>query len=157
MGAHVCSSPSDVTGRSFPLRFRAHVAMMGGSFGFELDPSHMLEEERAQIPELIALAEKINPIVVNGDMWRLVLPEHSNHPAALFISQDGSQAVLFAFQTRSTTVLNYPLLRLAGLDPAARYKLDGGETYSGATLMNGGIQYRFDADYDSKVVFLDKV
>jgi alpha-galactosidase len=140
MGAHVCSSPNDVTGRSFPLRFRAHVAMMG-----------------AQIPELIALAEKINPIIVNGDMWRLVLPEHSNFPAALFISQDGSQAVLFAFQIRSTTVLNYPLLRLAGLDPAARYKLDGGETFSGATLMNGGIQYRFGTDYDSKVVLLERV
>ncbi|KAJ4016189.1 Alpha-glucosidase 2 [Fusarium irregulare] len=157
MGAHVCSAPNDLTGRSLPMRFRAHVAMMGGSFGFELDPDHTPEEDKVQIPELIALAEKINPIIINGDMWRLVLPEHSNFPAAIFVSQDGSQAVLFAFQIRSTTVTNYPLLRLAGLDPAARYKLDGGETYSGATLMNGGIQYRFGTDYDSKVVLLEKV
>ncbi|EXK49855.1 alpha-galactosidase 2 [Fusarium oxysporum f. sp. melonis 26406] len=157
MGAHVCSAPNDVTGRSIPMSFRAHVAMMGGSFGFELNPDHTPEEDKAQIPDLIKLAEKINPIIIKGDMWRLVLPEDSNFPAAIFVSEDGSQAVLFAFQIRATTVLNYPLLRLAGLDPAARYRLDGGETYSGATLMNGGIQFRFGTDYDSKVVLLERV
>ncbi|KAF5229939.1 hypothetical protein FAUST_10103 [Fusarium austroamericanum] len=157
MGAHVCSSPNDVTGRSIPMRFRAHVAMMGGSFGFELDPDHTPEEDKKQIPELIALAERINPIIISGDMWRLVLPEKSNFPAAIFVSEDGSEAVLFAFQLMSTTVSNFPLLRLAGLDPNARYKLDGGDIYSGATLMNGGIQYRFGTDYDSKVVLLERV
>ncbi|KAF4993378.1 hypothetical protein FGRMN_6528 [Fusarium graminum] len=157
MGAHVCSATNDVTRRSIPMSFRAHVAMMGGSFGFELDPEHTPEEDKAQIPGLIKLAERINPIIINGDMWRLVLPEHSNFPAALFISEDGNEAVLFAFQIRATTVLNFPLLRLAGLDPSARYKLDGGDTFSGATLMNGGIQYRFGTDYDSKVVLLEKV
>ncbi|CAF3570278.1 unnamed protein product [Fusarium graminearum] len=157
MGAHVCSSPNDVTGRSIPMRFRAHVAMMGGSFGFELDPDHTPEEDKKQIPELIALAERINHIIISGDMWRLVLPEKSNFPAAIFVSEDGSEAVLFAFQLMSTTVSNFPLLRLAGLDPNARYKLDGGDIYSGATLMNGGIQYRFGTDYDSKVVLLERV
>ncbi|QPC74557.1 hypothetical protein HYE68_005309 [Fusarium pseudograminearum] len=157
MGAHVCSSPNDVTGRSIPMRFRAHVAMMGGSFGFELDPDHTPEEDKKQIPELIALAERINPIIISGDMSRLVLPEKSNFPAAIFVSEDGSEAVLFAFQLMSTTVSNFPLLRLAGLDPNARYKLDGGDIYSGATLMNGGIQYRFGTDYDSKVVLLERV
>ncbi|KAI6762273.1 hypothetical protein HG531_002826 [Fusarium graminearum] len=157
MGAHVCSSPNDVTGRSIPMRFRAHVAMMGGSFGFELDPDHTPEEDKKQIPELIALAERINPIIISGDMWRLVLPEKSNFPAAIFVSEDGSEAVLFAFQLMSTTVSNFPLLRLAGLDPNARYKLDGGDIHSGATLMNGGIQYRFGTDYDSKVVLLERV
>ncbi|KAL6918679.1 hypothetical protein FSST1_002705 [Fusarium sambucinum] len=157
MGAHVCSSPNDITGRSIPMSFRAHVAMMGGSFGFELDPDHTPEEDKKQIPELIALAERINPIIISGDMWRLVLPEKSNFPAAIFVSEDGSEAVLFAFQMMSTTVSNFPLLRLAGLDANARYKLDGGEIYSGATLMNGGIQYRFGTDYDSKVVLLERV
>ncbi|KPM42239.1 Alpha-galactosidase 2 [Neonectria ditissima] len=157
MGAHISAVPNDVTGRTTPLRFRAHVAMMGGSFGLELNPDVIPEEDKALIPELVALAEKVNPVVIRGDMWRLVLPETSNHPAVLFISEDGSQAVLFAFQIRSTSVLNFPLLRLQGLDPSAMYKLEGQGTYSGATLMNGGIQYRFGTDYDSKVVFLEKI
>ncbi|SPO03158.1 probable alpha-galactosidase C precursor [Cephalotrichum gorgonifer] len=159
MGAHISVSPNEITGRSTPLQFRAHVAMMGGSFGLELDPDVMPEDDRAQIPGLIALAEKINPIVIRGDMWRLNLPETSNYPSALFISEDGNQAVLFAFQIRTTNVHNYPFLRLQGLDPSAKYKLDvdGERIVSGATLMNGGIQFRFGSDYDSKVVLLEKV
>ncbi|KAJ4172226.1 Alpha-glucosidase 2 [Fusarium falciforme] len=157
MGAHVSAVPNEITERTTPIQFRAHVAMMGGSFGLELDPDAIPAEEKAQIPELIALAEKINPIIIRGDMWRLNLPETSNHPAALFISEDGSQAVLFAFQVRATTVHNYSFIRLQGLDPSAKYRLDGEGTFSGATLMNGGIQYRFKSDYESKVVLIERV
>ncbi|KAF5009980.1 hypothetical protein FDECE_3841 [Fusarium decemcellulare] len=157
MGAHICAVPNDVTGRTIPLQFRAHVAMMGGSFGLELDPDRLPETDKSQIPELITLAEKINPIIIRGDLFRLTLPESSNYPAALFVSEDGNQAVLFAFQIRATLVHNFPLLKLQGLDPSAVYKLDGEKTLSGATLMNGGIQFRFGSDYDSKVIFLEKV
>lgn len=156
MGAHVSAVPNEITGRTTPIRFRAHVAMMGGSFGLELNPDAIPAEEKAQIPELIALAEKINPIIIRGDMWRLNLLE-TNYPAALFISEDGSQAVLFAFQVRATTVHNYSFIRLQGLDPSAKYRLDGEGTFSGATLMNGGIQYRFKSDYESKVVLIERV
>jgi alpha-galactosidase len=157
MGAHISAVPNEVTGRITPIKFRAHVAMMGGSFGLELDPAKMPEKDKAEIPELIALAEKINPIVISGDMYRLVAPDVSNFPAAMFISQDGSQAVLFAFQIRINQVHNFPTLRLQGLDPTARYRLDGKDIYSGSTLMNGGIQFRFGTDYDSKVVFIEKI
>ncbi|KAH7309884.1 Melibiase-domain-containing protein [Stachybotrys elegans] len=157
MGAHLSAVPNEITGRTTPLTFRAHVAMMGGSFGLELDPRKISEEDRVQIPDLIGLAEKINPIVISGDMHRLVLPDNSNFPAALFISQDGNQAVLFAFQILRRQVHNFPTLRLEGLVPTARYKVDGENIYSGATLMNGGFQFRFARDYDSKVVFIEKV
>ncbi|KAJ6436850.1 alpha-galactosidase C precursor [Purpureocillium lavendulum] len=157
MGAHVSAVPNELTGRITPIRFRAHVAMMAGSFGLELDPDTIPDQDKDQIPGLIALAEKINPIVVQGDLWRLNLPEESNYPSALFISQDANHAVLFAFQIRATTVHNYPLIRLQGLDPAAFYSLDGKQVLSGATLMNGGIQYRFAGDYDSTVVLLERL
>ncbi|KAF7543327.1 hypothetical protein G7Z17_g10822 [Cylindrodendrum hubeiense] len=157
MGAHVSAVPNDITERTTSIQFRAHVAMMGGSFGLELNPDKIPDEDRKQLPALIALAEKINPIVIRGDMWRLNLPGESNFPAALFISDSGSEAVLFAFQVRETTVHSYPLIRLQGLDPAAFYKLDDDKTYSGATLMNGGIQFPFKGDYDSKVVLLQRL
>lgn len=157
MGAHISAVPNEVTGRITPIKFRAHVAMMGGSFGLELDPAKMPEKDKAEIPELIALAEKINPVIISGDMYRLVAPDVSNFPAAMFISHDSSQAVLFAFQIRINQVHNFPTLRLQGLDPTARYRLDGKDVYSGSTLMNGGIQFRFGTDYDSKVVFIEKI
>ena len=157
MGAHVGAVPSHVTRRTQSLQFRAHVALMGGSFGFELDPDKLPEEERAQIPELVALAEKINPIIIKGDLWRLRLPEESQDPAALIISEDGSQAILFAFHLLSTVSHEYPFVRLQGLEPSAKYKLDGEKVVSGATLMNGGIRFDFRRDYESKIVLIERV
>ncbi|PHH64309.1 hypothetical protein CDD81_4793 [Ophiocordyceps australis] len=157
MGAHVSAVPNEQTGRTTPLEFRAHVAMMGGSFGFELNPSDMAAADRARVPELIALAEKVGPIVVTGDMWRLGLPEETNWPAALFVSHDGRQAVLFYFQLRANINKSMPLLRLQGLDAKAQYQVDGRQVVSGATLMNKGVWYRFEGDYGSRVVMLEKL
>lgn len=157
ISAHVGAVPSHATKRTQSIEFRAHVAMMGGSFGFELDPDQLDEAERKKIPGLIALAERVNPIVITGDLWRLRLPEQSSHPAAIVVSPDGSQAVLFAFQMLSTTMHEIPVLKLQGLEAAAWYRMDGEKVFSGATLMNGGIQIPFDGDYESRVIFLERL
>jgi alpha-galactosidase len=131
--------------------------MMGGSFGLELNPDAIPDHDKAQLPQLIALAEKVNPIVVRGNMWRLRLPGESNHPAALYISEDGSHAVLFMFQMQNVPVHCCATIQLEGLDPDSRYLFDGKREYSGATLLNGGVQERFYGDYDSKVIFIERV
>lgn len=159
IGAHVAKVPNETTHRVTSLSFRAHVAMMGGSFGFELDPrgDDIPAADRTQIPGIIQLAERVNPIVVNGDMWKLRLPGESEHPAALFVSEDGTEAVLFAFQMRGTTVHAQPTVRLEGLEEGAMYRLDGRDEYTGAVLMNVGLQFQFVGDYDSRVVLLERV
>lgn len=157
MGAHIPTVPNHVTGRVTPMTFRAHVAMMGGSFGLELDPEKIPEEDRALIPGLISMSEKISPVVIGGDLWRLRLPEDSNFPAGMYVTEDRAKAVLFAFQIRKIVTHNFPVLKLQGLDPQAEYTLDGEGGYSGATLMNGGIQLRFGSDYDSKVIVIERV
>lgn len=156
MGAHVSVVPNHQTGRTIPMLFRAHVAMMGGSFGFELNPAELSDADRALVPGIVELAERINPVVVRGDMWRLNLPDESNWPAALFVAEDGASAVLFLFQVRSAVNQPLPYVRLQGLDPQARYTVNGTTTYTGSTLMKTGLQYKLSGDYDSKVVFLEK-
>lgn len=156
MGAHISAVPNHITSRTTPFKFRAHVAMMGGSFGFELDPADLSDEEKKAIPEFIATAERIGPIIIKGDMYRLRLPEHSSFPAAMFVAEDGSRAVLFCFQTKPNFNAPWPFVKLQGLDPAAKYKLDGGEIASGATLMNMGVQYSYKGEYDSKLVILER-
>ncbi|CAI4213467.1 unnamed protein product [Parascedosporium putredinis] len=160
MGAHISAVPNWSTGRSTSIEFRAHVAMMGGSFGLELTPAEMPAEEKVKVPQLIALSERVNPVVIGGDLWRLSNPEESNWPAALFISRAGHQAVLFCFQLRAHLYHAFPFVKLQGLDPRARYRVtcNGEEAvYSGATLMNVGLQYIFYGDYQSRVVFLDRL
>lgn len=157
MGAHVSSVPNHQTGRTTPLSFRAHVAMMGGSFGLELDPSEITDDEKKAIPELIALAEKVNPIILKGDMWRLTLPEESNWPAALFVSESKDQAVLFIFQLAPNVNHTVPRVKLQGLQSEAMYRVDGDGPFAGSMLMNLGLQYSFKAEYASRVVLIEAV
>jgi alpha-galactosidase len=156
MGAHISAVPNHQNNRTTPLEFRAHVAMMGGSFGLELDPKKLLPEEKASLPGLIALAERISPVVVNGDMWRLSLPHESNWPAVQFISEDASQAVLFYFQLQQHVNEITPRVKLQGLASNRMYQIEGGGRYSGIVLMNHGLNYYFGSDYGSKVVILTK-
>ncbi|KAA8643371.1 hypothetical protein EYZ11_003416 [Aspergillus tanneri] len=157
MGAHISAVPNHQTGRSIPVSFRAHVAMMGGSFGLELNPEELHEDEKAELPPLIALAERVAPVVLKGDMYRLRLAEETNWPAVLFISQDGTQAVLFVFQLAPNVNHAAPRIRLQGLEPDALYSVDGEGQYSGLTLMNMGLQYVFEGDYGSRVVSLERI
>lgn len=156
MSGHISAVPNHQTGRTIPLTFRAHVAMMCGSFGLELNPAELLPHEKSSLAELIHLAEKLNPIVVTGNSWRLRLPEESNWPAMLYVSQDETQAVLFYFQIRSNINHAFPRVKLQGLDNHSNYLVNGEGPISGFTLMNLGLQYSFESDYESKIIFLEK-
>ncbi|TXT13168.1 hypothetical protein VHUM_01569 [Vanrija humicola] len=161
MGCHVSASPGEQVGRATPLEFRTHVALMGGSFGFELELEHLTEEERSQISSLVALAEKVNPYVIHGDLYRLALPGKSNWPAALYVAPGGN-AVLLAFQMFARIKVDTPRLRLDGLDDAAEYEIDG-VRYSGKALRSVGLQLDWSSsrlpgvDYQSKLLFVNRV
>jgi len=159
MGCHVSAVPNGLTHRNISIEYRAHVALMCGSFGFELNPSELSAEESAAIPSIMNLADRINPIVISGDFYRLALPDHHyNWPAVQFVAKNGSGSVVLAFQQQAMIKPVNPPLKLQGLDPEARYYNDlDNVTYSGKTYMNSGINIQFDtADYQSKVVWLQK-
>lgn len=157
MGCHVSACPNEQVGRTTPLEFRAHVAMMGGSFGFELDPKHLSEDERAAVPQLIRLADEINPIVIEGDMYRLAVPGESNRPAVQYLSSDGARGVVLAYQIQAMLRVDTGAIRLQGLESAAVYRI-GGREYDGETLMNAGLELRWQPkDYQSMVLPLYRV
>jgi alpha-galactosidase len=49
-----------------------------------------------------------------------------------------------------------PRVKLQGLDPQAEYFVDERGPLSGSVLMGVGLLYSFQAEYASKVVFLEK-
>ncbi|KAI1499577.1 Melibiase-domain-containing protein [Biscogniauxia marginata] len=160
MGCHISAVPNGQTGRTTPLAFRSAVASMCGSFGLELDPSELEQEELDVIPGLIDLQQRINPIVIDGDFHRLVLPDESNWPAAMFTYPDAHAAVLFAFQIRSALKPLPPPLKFKGLDSSAKYIVSNGTwetTWSGSTLMNTGLSLSWShSDYESMILTLEK-
>lgn len=158
MGCHISAVPNGLTRRNISIEYRGHVAMMCGSFGLELKPSELSPEEASAVPSIMAQAERVNPVVINGTFYRLAHPSDSNWPGVQFVSGDGSQAVVFAFQQLYTVKPAPPPLRLAGLDPNARYRNDlDNATYSGATYVNGGLNIAWPrGDYQSKLIWLTK-
>jgi alpha-galactosidase len=156
MSGHVASIPSQHSHRNTPLQFRAHVAMLCGSFGLEMDPGVFTEAEKEQVREWVLLSERISPLIVRGDLYRLATPDKSNWPAFMYMSRDGSEFVLLAYQILNKVNNSVPAVRLQGLQPHAQYTTDSGEVYAGDTLMNVGIRFPWKGDHDSRVLFFKR-
>lgn len=159
MGCHVSKVPNGVTSRNTSIEYRSHVALMCGSFGFELNPDELTAEEAAAIPSIMEESAAVNPLVINGDFYRLALPDNSNWPAVQFVSKTQDESAVFAFQQRSTIKPAPPPLRLQGLDKEARYVNSyDNATYSGASYMNSGLNVDWpQKDYASELIWLRKV
>lgn len=139
MTAHVSAVPSHQTGRSTSIKFRHSVAM-AGNFGYELDITKNNEEEKALIKEQVAIYKSIRRLVQYGDLYRLLSPFEGNYTSFLYVSEDKREAVLFLYRVMNTP--NGPLfrLRLDGLNPDLRYRMEEGTTtISGDQLMSYGI------------------
>lgn len=156
MSGHIASIPSQHSHRNTPLEFRAHVAMMCGSFGLELDPDQLTDAERAQVKEWIISSERISPLIVQGDLYRLATPDKSNWPAFMYMSRSGDEIVVLAYQILNRINNAVPAVRLQGLDPKAKYVIEDGETYTGDTLMNVGLRFAWKGDHNSRILFLSR-
>ncbi len=138
MGAHVSACPNHQTGRNTPFATRAAVALFG-TFGYELDLSRLPAEDLAAVPKQVALFHKFNPLVTNGDLYRLTPSWTDNEiDAWMHVAKDKSRALVTVVRRRTHANPKDYFLRLAGLDPAARYAVDDGDVFSGALLMGAG-------------------
>ena len=164
MAAHFSRSgvgnPLDVP---FPASFRLHVAL-SGRFGFELQPSHLTEQERAIAEEGVRAAkEYIRDIVQFGDLYRLHSPYLRDGYAALsYVTKDKTEALVFAYSLDTAYDKGPLALTLAGLDPAKPYRVEevlvpptrkplalSGKVLTGAALMRDGLSLPITKLYDS--------
>ncbi len=138
MGAHVSASPRA------GLDTKGAVAMCG-TFGYELDPRKMTEEEKEQVRGQVADYHKYYDLIRRGNFYRLVSPsENPFHCEWEFVSEDQSE-VLFTSVIMRQPEHNFYIQRLEGLDPNRYYRdEDTGEVYSGALLMYAGINLSGD-------------
>ncbi len=132
MGAHVsaCSRAS--------IKTRGDIAMWG-TFGYELDPTRLGEEDQKIVRRQVADYHKYYDLIHYGDFYRIISPfEDENRAAWMFVNREKTQAQLTLVTNRSA--INQKLIvRLRGLDPNKMYRCEENDTvYSGALLMNGG-------------------
>jgi alpha-galactosidase len=127
LGSHVGPSPNPITGRRLGMDFRAKVALFG-HMGVEADPARMTEKERAILAAYIALYKDWRGALHEGALHRLAHPD-PNITAMMVTHQD--KALALAAQTAFSPVFDAAPLRLAGLDPAARYRVTLPEPWPG--------------------------
>jgi alpha-galactosidase len=137
VGSHVGPPTAHTTGRTHDLSFRAATALFG-HFGIEWDISAASDEERAELREWIARYKRWRALLHSGEVVRVDLPD----PAFALhgvVAADRSEA-LFCFVALATSASERPgAVRLAGLDPDRRYRVND-LPLSGRALMSAGLQ-----------------
>ena len=174
MASHISAAPNHQTGRVVPLKFRTDVAM-SGRLGMEIQPKDMTDQEKEQCRKAIADYKVIRPVVQQGDIYRLVSPYENKGVASLmYTSAQKDKAAFFWWKTEHFFNQHLPRVKMAGLDPARRYRIQElnrvdreplsfeGKSFTGAYLMENGLEmpatHRVDrhypGDYASRVLYL---
>ena len=156
MAAHVSAVPNHQVGRVTPLATRAAVAFFG-VFGYELDPTALTPDERAEIADQIALYVRYRDVFQFGRFVRLESPFEGDRDevAWMAVGEDARRAVVGYYRILGQPDPGPGRLRLRGLDPDATYAVTGwpaadrrlaregtGER-TGAELMNAGLVLDF--------------
>ncbi|MGZ6314523.1 MAG: alpha-galactosidase, partial [Candidatus Limnocylindrales bacterium] len=99
MAAHVAAVPNHQVGRITPLSTRAAVAFFG-VFGYELDPTALDDEERAEIADQIRFYTEHRDLFQRGRFVRLVSPfdGDGNRMAWMSVAGDRRRAVAGFYQ-----------------------------------------------------------
>ena len=139
VGAHVSAVPNHQTGRVTNLNTRG-VTAMAGTFGYELNPALLSEEEKQTIREQIQTYKKYERLINEGTYWRLSNPFEDEVSAWMSVSREQDRALVSVVRLVSEANPATVYIRLRGLKPDAVYlEENSGKQYFGAALMDAGI------------------
>ena len=152
MGAHVSVCPNHQTGRVVPLKTRG-ITAMSGTFGYELDPTKLTEEEKKECGELTRKFDCYYDLIFYGDYYRLTNPyeEGEGFMAWEFADKEKKEALVSIVITDKEPNDAQRYLRLKGLKRDAKYRVEGLDLIlSGQALMKAGIPVPRELhEYDS--------
>jgi len=120
-GSHVGPRKSHTSGRILPMAFRAWVAAQR-HMGFEMDLRELTEDEALSLARITRWWKDNRGWMHAGTILRL----DSDDPAVtaeVQLAADGSRFAAFAGQAEASRQILPRPLRLAGLDPEARYEV----------------------------------
>ena len=121
MGAHIGPTRAHTTGRVHTLAFRAATALFG-HLGVEWNVSRLEDARRATLAEAIAVHKRFRPLLHSGDVVRF--DTESWYCAHGVYASDRSGALVSFAQLATAPSLTPPPLRLPGLDPDGRYRIE---------------------------------
>lgn len=161
MASHISAVPNHAVFRTTSLKFRCDVAM-SGRLGMEIQPKNMTDEEKALCRQAISDYKSVRPVIQFGDLYRLHSPYAGDNLASeMYVTENKDRAVFFWWKLETFKNQHFPRVKMAGLDPDRMYtihelnRIDNkplsfeGQSFSGAYLMNTGLDlpYSHDVDY----------
>ena len=158
VGAHVSVSPNEQDGRVTPLSTRGIVAM-SGTFGYELNPEKLSQEDKKEIRAQIAKRNELADLIHNGRYYRLSSPFDGESCAWAFVSEDQSEAILNYVNLEIHGNRHVTYIRMRGLRPGAVYRDgDSGKEYPAEALMQVGLPMPvLPGDYGAAQIIFQKV
>ena len=162
MCAHVTSWNKNTS-----VKFRTDVASMC-KLGFDLGLKELSADELTYCQTAVTNWKRLQAAIMDGVQYRLVSPYQSNHMAVNYVSRDTDKAVLFAYDIYPRFQEKLMPVRLQGLNPDKRYKVEeinlmpsvksalkaNGKIYSGDYLMKVGLDVFGTAITQSHVIEL---
>ncbi|MDE6264527.1 MAG: GH36 C-terminal domain-containing protein, partial [Paramuribaculum sp.] len=123
------------------------------NLGFDIGLHELTAEELEYCQQAVANWKRLQPTVMDGDQYRLVSPYETNHAAVEYVDKSKNCAVLFAYDLSPRFQEKLSPVRLQGLDPDKKYRVDeinlmpgtkakfaqNGKVCSGDYLMKVGI------------------
>lgn len=144
VGAHVSAVPNEQCGRVTSLAVRGLVAM-AGTFGYELDPARLTEEEKAEIRQQISDRNRCASLIAEGRYFRLTDRFRDPVAAWCFVSRDGTQALVCAVTLEAHCNSPVSYIRIRGLQEGAVYEnAADSRRYPADGLMNAGLPVPLD-------------
>lgn len=158
VGAHVSVSPNEQNGRVTPLNTRGIVAM-SGTFGYELNPEKLSEEEKQEIRGQIKTRNELAELIHNGRYYRLSNPFGGECSAWEFVSEDRSEALLNMVNLEIHGNRHVTYIRLRGLQSGSFYRdTESGREYPADALMEAGLPMPTPSgDYGALQIHLKRV
>ena len=128
------------------MKFRLDVASMC-KLGFDINMASLSPEDYALCQQAVANYHRLEPVILDGDMFKLISPYESDHAAVNYVTKDKKSAVVFAYDLHprfKEPVLN---VKLQGLNPTLTY------TVKEINLAKGqeGLSGSFTGDYLMKI------
>lgn len=118
-----------------PLEFRFHVSMIG-ALGIGANITRWTASERASAKRLIAQYKHMRHLIERGTLYRLRSARQHTESALMLVSPQQDEGVLFVYRTYAPQPNNPSALYLRGLNPEARYHIEGLGTKTGAGWMH---------------------
>ncbi len=134
------------------VKFRVDVCSMG-KLGFDINLKTLSADDYAFVRQALGNYHRLKPVILDGDQYRLVSPYDGDHAAAVYVSADKRQAVLFTYNLHPRYSRPLRNVRMQGLDADRTYLVkeinlmpgtksvskEDGKRYTGDYLMKHGL------------------